>query len=50
MSELASIVKVKIKHAPLKQTQIIVADERQHGPLKRILKLNTEEQWKDWHK
>ena len=50
MSELANIVEVKMKNAPLNQTQIFGADEKQHGPLKHILKLNTEEKWKDWHK
>ena len=50
MSELASLLEVKLKHASLKHPQTIGAVERSHGPLKRILKLNTEEQWKDWHK
>ena len=49
MSELASILEVKYKHASLKHMQTIGAAERLHGPLQRILKLNTEEQWKDWH-
>ena len=39
-----------MKHASLKRPQTIGAVEQSHGPLKRILKLNTEEQWKDWHK
>ena len=50
MSELAILLEVKLKHASLKHPQTIGAVERSHGPLKRILKLNTEEQWKDWHK
>ena len=50
MSELASLLEVKLKHASLKHPQTNGAVERSHGPLKRILKLNTEEQWKDWHK
>ena len=50
MSELASLLEVKLKHASLKYPQTIGAVERSHGPLKRILKLNTEEQRKDWHK
>ena len=50
MSELPSLLEVKLKYASLKHPQTIGAVERSHGPLKRILKLNTEEQWKDWHK
>ena len=50
MSELASLLEVKLKHALLKHPQTIGAVERSLGPLKRILKLNTEEQWKDWYK
>ena len=50
MSELASLLEVKLKHASLKHPQTIGAVERSHGPLKQILKLNTEEKWKDWHK
>ena len=50
MSELASLLEVKLKHASLKRPQTIGAVEPSHGPLKRILKLNTEEQWKDWNK
>ena len=50
MSELASLLEVKLKHASLKHPQTIGAVKRSHGPLKRILKLNTEEQWKYWHK
>ena len=37
-------------HATVKHPKIIGAVERSHGPLKRILKLNTFEQWNDWHK
>ena len=50
MSESANLLEVKLKHASLKHPQTIGAVERSHGPLKRILKLNTEEQWKDLHK
>ena len=49
MSELANLLEVKLKHASLKHPQTIEAVERSHGPLKRSLKLHTEEQWKDWH-
>ena len=50
MSQLASSVEVKLKHASLKHPQTIGAVKRSQGQLKRILKLNTEEQRKDWHK
>ena len=50
MSELAILLEVKLKHASLKHPQTIGAVERSHGPLKQILKLNTEKEWKDWHK
>ena len=50
MSELPSLLEVKLKHASLKHPQTIGAVLRSHGPLKKILKLKTEEQWKDWHK
>ena len=50
MDELTKLLEVKLKHASLKHPQTIGAVESSHGPLKRILKLNTDKQWKDWHK
>ena len=50
MHELATLLEIKINHATLKHPQTIGLVERSHGPLKRILKLNTNEQWSDWHK
>ena len=50
MAELAGLLEVKLKHATLKHPQSIGVVERSHDPLKRILKLNTSEQWNDWHK
>ena len=50
MAELAGLLEVKLKHATLKQSETIGVVERSHDPLKRILKLNTSEQWNDWHK
>ena len=50
MSELASFLEVKLKLVSLKHPQFIGAVERSHGPLKQILKINTEEQWKDCYK
>ena len=50
MLELTTLLEVQINHATLKHPQSIGLVERSHGPLKRILKLNTNEQWSDWHK
>ena len=50
MHELTTLLEVQINHATLKHPQSIGLVERSHGPLKRILKLNTNEQWSDWHK
>ena len=50
MHELASLLEVKIKHASLKHAQSVGVVERAHGALKRILKLNTNHQWSNWHK
>ena len=50
MYELITLLEVKLDHATLKHPQTIGAVEHSHGPLKRILKLNTSEQWNDWHK
>ena len=50
MSELASLLNDKLKHTSLKHSQTIRAVKRSNGPLKRSLKLHTDEQWKDWHK
>ena len=44
MNELAKLLQVKLKHATLKHPQTIGAVERSRGPLKRILRLNTNEQ------
>ena len=47
MDELAKILEAKLKHATLKHPQKIEAVD---GPLKRMLRLNTTEQWTNWHK
>ena len=49
MHELAKLLEIKIGHATLKHTESVVV-ERAHGALTRILKLNTNEQWSNWHK
>ena len=50
MHELTQLLEVELKHASLKHPQTIGNVERCHAPLKRILKLNTDSQWNDWHK
>ena len=50
MHELATLLEIQLKHATLKHPQTIGLDEQSHEPLKRLLKLNTNEQWPDWHK
>ena len=49
MHELTSLLEVELKHASLKHAQSVRVVERSHGALKRILKLNTNEQWSNWH-
>ena len=49
MTELTKLLEVKLKHATLKHPQTMGVVERSHAALKRILKLNTNEQWNDWH-
>ena len=50
MNELCSLLEIRLKHATLKHPQTIGLVERSHASLRRILKLNTHEQWNDWHK
>ena len=49
-AELAKLLEVRIQHASLKHAQTIDIVERSHSCLKRILKLNTTEEWSDWYK
>ena len=48
--ELTGLLDIQIAHATLKHPQTIGLVERSHGALKRILKLNTDAQWTDWHR
>ena len=48
MHELSNLLEIRLKHASLKHAQTIGVVERAHGALKRILKLNTNEQWTNW--
>ena len=50
MHELTQLLDIELKHASLKHPQTIGVVERSHGPLKRILKINSKEPWNDWHK
>ena len=43
------IVRNQDKHATLKHAKTVGVVERSHAALKRILKLNTDEQWSNWH-
>ena len=48
--EFTDLLDIQIGHATLKQTQTIGLVERSHRELKRILKINTDAQWTDWHR
>ena len=50
LKELTRLLEIELNHATLKHPQTIGTSERSHGPLKRILKLNSSDQWKDWHR
>ena len=50
MHELTKMLEICLEHASLKHPQTVGVLERSHSALKRILKLNTNEQWNDWHK
>ena len=50
MHELTKLLEIKLEHASLKHPQPVGVVERSHSALKRILKLNTTEQWNDWTK
>ena len=47
MAELANLLEVNLKHATLKHPQTIGVAERSHAAFKRILILNSNEQWND---
>ena len=50
LHELTKLLEVQLEHASLKHPQTVGVVERSHSALKRILKLNTIEQWNDWFK
>ena len=47
LHKLTKLVEIQLKHASLKHPQTVSVVERSHSALKRILKLNTNEQWND---
>ena len=50
LHELTKLLEIQLDHASLKHPQTVGVVERSHSALKRILKLNTNEQWNDWFK
>ena len=50
MREITKLLEIQLEHASLKHPQTVGVVERSHSALKRILKLNTNEQWNDWFK
>ena len=50
MKELATLLEINLKHAPLEHPQTIGVVARSHAMLNHILKCNTDEHWSDWHK
>ena len=50
MHELTKLLEIKLDHASLKNPQTVGVVQRSHSALKRILKLNRNEQWNDWYR
>ena len=50
IAELTKLLEVKLKFATLEHPQKIEVGERSHAQLKRILKLDSNEEWNDWHR
>ena len=48
--DLTKLNEIQLEHASLKHPQTVGVVERSHSALKRILKMNTKEQWNDWLK
>ena len=48
--ELTKLLEIQLEHDSLKHPQTVGVVERSHSALKRILNLNTNEQWNDWFK
>ena len=50
LHELTQLLEIKISHASLKHPQTIGVVERSHAALARILKLNSNQTFTNWHK
>ena len=50
LHELTKVLEIQPKYASLKHPQRVGVVERSHSALKRILKVNSNEQWNDWFK
>ena len=50
LHELTKLLEIQLEHANLKHPQTVGVVERSLSALKRVLKLNTNEQWNDWFK
>ena len=50
LHELTKLLEIQLEHASLKHPQLVGIVERFHNALKRILKMNTIEQWNDGFK
>ena len=48
--ELSKLLEIQLEHASLKHPQTIRVVERSQAALKRILKLNTDEDWTTWYR
>ena len=48
MHELTKLLGIRLEHASLKHPQTVGVVERSHSSIKRIFKLNTNEQWNGW--
>ena len=50
LNELTDLLEIQLQHASLKHPQTIGVVERPHSPLKRVLKVNTDEKWNTWYR
>ena len=50
LHEIMKLLEIELEHASLEHPQTVGLVERSHCAVKRILKLNANEQWNDWFK
>ena len=50
LHEITKLLEIQLEHANLNHSKKVGVVERSHSALKRIPKLNTNEQWNDWFK